>query len=106
MSMVKVLPVLTCAALILPGQPQSTTPALAEILKFEAAHAGACPTGWVCRPPETAAIDSEGVHSGNWSVRIERPPGAPGPTSAVNKTIPIEWSGSTVELRGFLRTEG
>jgi C-terminal processing protease CtpA/Prc len=109
--MVKVLPLLTCAALILtdqllPGQQQSTTPALAEILKFEAAHAGACPTGWVCRPPETAAIDSEVVHSGKWSVRIERAAGAPGPNSAVNKTIPIEWSGSTVELRGFLRTEG
>lgn len=104
MSMVKVLLVLVCTA-NLPGQTQPTTPALAEILNFEAAHTSACPTGWACRPPETAAVDSDVVHGGKWSVRIERQSGAPGPNSAVNKTIPINCTGTKIELRGFLRTE-
>lgn len=45
------------------------------------------------------------VHGGKWSVRIERLSHSPEPYSAVNSTIPLDYGGATVELRGFVRTE-
>jgi C-terminal processing protease CtpA/Prc len=103
--MARFLLVLVCATLIAPDQTESTSPALAEILTFEAPHSSACPAGWGCHPRETAAVDSEVVHGGKWSVRIERLAGSPEPFSAVNSSIPIDRGGSTIELRGFVRTE-
>jgi hypothetical protein len=104
-SMTKFLIALACVALSVPAQTQSTGPALAEILNFEAPHTGTCPTGWSCHPPETIAADSEVVHGGKWSVRIERQAGRPEAFSTITKVIPIEFRGSTLELRGFVRTE-
>jgi C-terminal processing protease CtpA/Prc len=75
-------------------------------LDFEAEQTGGVPKGWNGGPPDTLAVDGVTVHGGKWALRIERNDKSGGAFSAVNKTIPIDFAGTTLELRGFLRTEG
>src|SRR5262249_7723168 len=90
-------------------QNQSTvsnlTPDFASMLNFEAQQTGKVPTGWGGGPPGTIFIDESIVHGGRRAVRLER-----GATSAQNfttitKSLPADYSGKTIEWRGFLRTE-
>jgi peptidase S41-like protein len=85
-------------------QPTPPRPELAG-LDFEAEHSGATPQGWNGGPPQTIAVDGQTVHGGKWALRIERNEKSEGAFSAVNKNIPIDFGGETLELRGFLRTE-
>ena len=55
-------------------------------------------------PPGTFAVDDTIVHGGRWALRIERGDASPGPLTSVSKTIPIDFAGAQLELRGFLRT--
>jgi hypothetical protein len=93
-----------CAALVLPCLAQNT-PELARILSFETEHTGAMPGGWGGGPPETIAVDGKVVHTGKWSVRLERPEGAKGSFSTITKGLPMDFTGTTITLRGYLRTE-
>ena len=102
---------LTCATLTL-GQPQNSNSTkstdrsgLAEILNFETQHTGASPGGWGGGPDGTVFVDGKVVHGGRWSARIERHAGSPGEFSTLTKSIGVDFSGKTIELRGFLRTE-
>jgi C-terminal processing protease CtpA/Prc len=52
-----------------------------------------------------ATIESSNVHAGHGALRIERTTAAPTPFSAITKHADIDFAGSTVELRGYLRTE-
>ena len=45
------------------------------------------------------------VHGGKWALRIERNDKSEGAFTAVNRMIPIDFAGESLELRGFLRTE-
>jgi hypothetical protein len=63
------------------------------------------PVGWSGGPPGTIFVDDKLVHGGRWSARIERHSDSAGISSALTKSIPIDFSGTTIELRGFLRTE-
>ena len=87
------------------GPGTSTAQVLETELAFEAAHSGTFPTGWTGGPAETVAIDSAIVHGGRWSARIERTAGSAEGFSSITKTIPMDFVGKTIELRGFLRTE-
>src|SRR5262245_23577019 len=79
---------------------------LEAILTFEATHNGTAPFGWGGGPPGTIAVDGETVHGGRWSARLERNATNAGqPFSALTRSIPIEFSGTTIEWRGFLRSE-
>src|SRR5205807_2202783 len=49
--------------------------------------------------------DRDVVHGGKWSARIERNSTSPNAFSTLTKSIPIDFAGTTIELRGFLRTE-
>ncbi len=80
------------------------TPALERILNFEAEHTGDAPTGWGLNNA-SVALDDQVVHGGNWAVRIERRPGAGGAFGGISKMIPVDFSGRTIEMRGFLRSE-
>jgi len=102
--MTRLFTAFTCVVLALIAHAQDRA-GLAEALGLEAPRAGACPTGWSCHPPETIAADSEVVHTGKWSVRMERQPGRTEPFSTVTKGLPIDFGGATIELRGFVRTE-
>lgn len=79
---------------------------LVPMLGFELRPRGNIPGGWTGGPAGTVFADSGVVHSGHWSVRLERNTETPPKDyTAVKKIIPIEFAGTTIELRGFLRTE-
>ena len=98
---------LICAALTVPGQAQNASAGreLESILKFETEHKGTSPLGWGGGPPGTIFVDGEIVHDGRWSVRLERTPASPQMFSTLTKAVPVEFGGTTIEWRGFLRSE-
>ena len=98
---------LLIAATIGPGQAQNASVGreLEAILTFETTHNGNAPSGWGGGPPSTIFVDGETVHSGRWSARLERNAAGSQPFSTLTRSIPIEFSGNTIEWRGFLRIE-
>jgi hypothetical protein len=74
-------------------------------LGFEDQRGGEHPVGWGGNPPETVSLDSKVVHSGKWAVRLARDAGSSRTFSSMGKAIPIDFGGTTIEFRGFLRTE-
>jgi C-terminal processing protease CtpA/Prc len=91
------------------AQTPLTTPtdqaSLTKILGFENDHSGDKPGGWFANPPGTVFIDDKIVHSGKWSVRIERNAESSGQFSVIGRPISWEFPGKNIEVRGFLRTE-
>lgn len=85
-------------------QPPAGRPELAGLLDFEAEHVGGVPKNWAGAPPGTFAVDDKIVHGGRWALRIERNDTSPSTFTSVSKTIPIDFVGAQLELRGFLRT--
>jgi hypothetical protein len=53
----------------------------------------------------TVSVDDAIVHSGRWSARLERTAASPQAFSTLTKTIPVDFAGTTIEWRGFLRSE-
>jgi C-terminal processing protease CtpA/Prc len=81
-------------------------PALQSSLNFEHKLGGPLPDGWGGGPPGTLFADTEVSRApGKPTARIERQAASPGEFSTLTKSIPIEFKGSKVELRGYLRTE-
>jgi C-terminal processing protease CtpA/Prc len=76
---------------------------LERILNFEGAKADGPPPGWSA-PTGTAFIDDKVFHGGNASARIERHPGSPGQFNGILYSMPIEFTGKTVEFCGYLRS--
>lgn len=102
----RLLLVLLAAVLAAPGQPQdSSGPELDAILRFEAQHSGPSPHGWGGGPAGTLRVDGEVVHGGRWSARLERTAASEQDFSTLTKGIPLDFSGTTIEWRGFLRGE-
>jgi C-terminal processing protease CtpA/Prc len=106
---------LLCSAVMLTSasscsaQTPSTTPtdqaSLTKILGFENERSGDKPGGWSADRPGTVFSDDKIVHSGQWSVRMERNAQSSGEGSAIGRSISWEFSGQSIEMRGFLRTE-
>jgi Peptidase family S41 len=87
---------------------QSITPRLQRsqlqsLLNFEMPQDGGVPTGWRASPSSTVFTDRSVVHGGQWSARIERGADSPAAFSGLEAIIPIDFLGTTIELRGFLR---
>jgi hypothetical protein len=101
------LAALICAALTVPGQAQNSSAGreLESILNFETEHKSTSPLGWGGGPTGTIFVDGEIVHDGRWSVRLERTPASPQMFSTLTKAVPVEFGGTTIEWRGFLRSE-
>jgi C-terminal processing protease CtpA/Prc len=74
-------------------------------LRFEAPVAGTIPGGWGGGPSGTIFADDKIVHGGKGSARIERNAASANDFSSITKSIPIDFAGSEIELRGYLRTE-
>jgi C-terminal processing protease CtpA/Prc len=85
--------------------PDHSASDLAAALAFEIQPVGGMPGGWGGGPSGTIFADDKVVHGGRWSARIERHPDSSNKFSTITKSIPVNFSGKTVELRGFLRTE-
>jgi C-terminal processing protease CtpA/Prc len=110
--MARILLVLACAALTLPSEAQDTGPVqstdrtyLTKLLSFEVQPNGDMPGGWGGGPPGTIFADDKVVHGGRWSARIQRHAGSSSNFSTITKSIPMDFAGTSIELRGFLRTE-
>ena len=104
----RLLLLLATAALSLPTQAQNITagPELDATLRFETEHPGTSPSGWGGGPVGTIHVDGQIVHSGRWSARLERDATSPSEFSTLTKAITIDFTGATIEWRGFLRSEG
>jgi hypothetical protein len=104
--------VLVCISLAPLGwaqQPKPASPAdhaqLELELGFEAPVHDNVPGGWGSSPPGTIFADDQVAHGGRRSARIERHPDSASNFSSITKGMAVDFSGSTIELRGFLRTE-
>jgi len=80
-------------------------PSLTKILGFENERSGDLPNGWFGNPPGTVFNDDKIIHSGQWSVRIERNAESSGGFSVLGRPISWDFAGRIIEIRGFLRTE-
>src|SRR5215831_9325768 len=87
------------------GQTLDPLSGLGAILSFETPQTGKMPSGWGGGPPETIFVDNTIVHGGQWAVRLERNASSSGDFSTITKAIPGDFAGTTIEWRGFLRTE-
>ncbi len=96
---------LLCQAQESPSAKPSDHSELEAALAFEAKPAGDMPGGWGGGPPGTIFADTKIFHGGRSSARLERHPDSPNTFSTITKSIPMDFSGALIELRGFLRTE-
>lgn len=110
--MTRILFGLLCAILVPISQGQQVKPEklneqtdLKAALSFDLPSTSNMPGGWGGGPPETIFMDNKVVHGGRWAVRIERTPESPNSFSTITKSIEMDFSGASLELRGFLRTE-
>ncbi|MGA9587031.1 MAG: S41 family peptidase [Terracidiphilus sp.] len=102
-----------CFAFSLPlaSQTNSSRPApsprltVQESLVFAPEAKGTTPSGWYSNPAATVNVDSQVVHSGRWSVRFDRNAASEGGFSVITRSIPVDFAGSNVELRGYFRTK-
>jgi C-terminal processing protease CtpA/Prc len=108
----KLLPVLIVAALSLYSAAQDTRASkltdaatLPRVLNFEDQQSVGPPAGWFGRPEGTVLVDDKIVHGGHWAARLERQADSPGAFSTLHRAIAMDFAGTTLELRGFLRTE-
>jgi C-terminal processing protease CtpA/Prc len=86
--------------------PNATAgPELASILNFEVEQSGTMPRGFGGGPPGTIFIDEAIVHSGRRSVRLERNAASPDMFSTITRAVRLDFRGTSIEWRGFLRTE-
>lgn len=103
-SMARILLALALGSLACFGQ-QLDRSRLKAVLSFETEQPGGMPTGWSGGPAETISVDGKIVHGGRWSARIERNAHSSQTFSALTSVIPVDFTGKTLELRGFIRTE-
>jgi C-terminal processing protease CtpA/Prc len=85
-----------------PSAPGSPAPSL---FTFEPGADGAALRGWSGNPSATIAADDQVVHGGRWSARLRRDAASASNFSMVAKSIPIDFAGKTLELRGYLKTD-
>jgi C-terminal processing protease CtpA/Prc len=78
---------------------------LPQVLNFEDQKTVGPPNGWMASPEGTVFADNKVVHGGNWAARLERNADSGGAFSTLHRAIAMDFAGTTVELRGFLRTE-
>jgi C-terminal processing protease CtpA/Prc len=83
----------------------STDESFAPILNFEAGHTGDFPTGWRGGDRRTIHVDSSIVHSGKAAARIERTAITEDKFSTLTNSVPVNFGGSRVELRGWVRVD-
>jgi len=86
-----------------PGEAFSDRQTVQKILGFEEEDEGSMPTGWSGGPAGTIFTDNKVVHSGQWSVRLERRADSQSSFSVLTKSLPMDFLGSQIKLRGFLR---
>jgi len=79
------------------------SPPLDPELGFEGTQRATGIRGWFEQPPGISFADSQIVHSGRYSGRIEGR--AVGPVSLIMRILPIDFYAGFIELRAYVRTE-
>ena len=78
---------------------------VASILGFENnVRAGFYPVGWG-GSADSIFVDDQVIHGGRYSVRIQRDSASSGSFSTVMVSLPIDFTGKTIEWRGFVKTQ-
>lgn len=96
----------TCPAQDVRAAKATPRSEIADSLNFEKQQQGdVSPTGWDGGPKSTLFADDKVVHGGQWAARLDRHQGSEGDFSTLHKSTAIDFSGTSIELRGFLRTE-
>jgi hypothetical protein len=90
----------TCVAA--PAQPAVSRSTIQPVLGFED-QTGTTLNGWYADPPGTVSVDGTVFHTGRRSIRLERNAQSPGTFSVITRSLPVDFEGGTVELRGYLR---
>lgn len=88
-----------CAAA---ANAQTTGATVQQELGFEKQTGPDLKTWWT-NPPTTVTADDQIAHTGKWSARIQRDEKSAGQLSVMAQSLPVDFAGGTVELRGFLR---
>ena len=93
-------------AVCVPVVAQSTVSRanLQQSLGFEDQQSAAL-TGWHAYPAGTVTADNHTSHNGQWSVRLERDLQSAGNFSVITKSLPLDFTGQTIELRGYLKLQ-
>jgi hypothetical protein len=79
---------------------------LAEILSFEKGETDQLPNGWSSGTRDSVGFDSATVYRGSGALRLHLPEAKPGAGgSVVLLRLPVDFAGSKIELRGFMKTE-
>ncbi len=84
------------------AQPTVSRATLDQSLGFED-QTSATLAGWSVNPPGTVSADDSVSHTGHWSVRLQRDGQSAGTSSTITRTLPVDFQGAVVELRGYLR---
>ncbi len=95
--------VLLAGAPSLAAEASPSAAALADTLSFEFSDSSGAPAGWyVSRAP--LARDTAIFHGGRAAARIDRGSTSAAEFSAFSRSIPADFAGDTLEIRGWLRT--
>lgn len=62
-------------------------------------------TGWRAGPASTVSADNSVAHTGHWSVRLQRDTQSAGAFSVIYRSLPFDFQGSTLELRGYMKLQ-
>ncbi len=82
---------------------------MSRVLKFEGPGAAGSLDPWKVRPSEaagTVVLDSTVAHEGEYSARLERTAASRSKFSALGIELPIDFSGDSLEVRGWLKYDG
>ena len=96
--------VLSAASLFAQNSDRETRTSVAAPFGFEGTRDGTLPEGWRSNFPETVFLDSSAVHTGKYAVRIVRTAASSGRFSNIDKALPVDFTGASITLRGFIRT--
>ena len=96
--------VFLASSVLVLAQPAGSRTTIQKSLGFED-QSNTTLSGWSSIPPDTVSADDHIFHSGHWSVRLQRDAQSSGTHSVIGRTLPVDFHGGVVELRGYLRLQ-
>ncbi len=76
-----------------------------KVLSFETDNRGGQLSEWNGGPPGTVFADDTVTHSGRWAARLDRSIESPDNFSTITRSMPVDFTGTLIELRGWLKTD-
>lgn len=87
-------------------KPAFTRGNIATVLGFESpASPSGLPLGWSTPPGSSVSLDTKIAHTGKQSARIGRTASSLNQFTSIGVSIPADFVGQTLQLRGYLRIE-